>query len=101
MPIRPVSYWHETVDLSHPRPALHGTIDADVAIIGGGYCGLSTALYLKRAQPGLRVVVLERAVCGYGASGRNGGFAMTLFGLTMELVKLRFGEQAVREAQEV
>jgi glycine/D-amino acid oxidase-like deaminating enzyme len=98
--IHTISYWHETVDLSAPRPALSGTVDADVAIIGGGYCGLSTAWYLKRAQPGLRVVVLEREVCGYGASGRNGGFAMTLFGLTMELVKRRFGSAAVREAQD-
>jgi glycine/D-amino acid oxidase-like deaminating enzyme len=95
-----VSFWHETVDLTQPRPALAGPVDVDVAIIGGGFCGLSTALYLKRAQPGLRVAVLEQRVCGYGASGRNGGFAMTLFGLTMEILKLRFGATAVREAQD-
>lgn len=94
-----VGYWHETVDLSNPNPALDGTIEADVAVIGGGYAGLSTAYELKQAQPGLHVSVLESEVCGYGASGRNGGFAMTLFGLTMELVKLRFGREAVREAQ--
>src|SRR5436305_7370771 len=100
MPIRPASYWQETVDLSPPRPSLEGTVEADVTIIGGGYCGLSTALYLKRARPDLRVVLLERAVCGWGASGRNGGFAMTRFGLIMELVRRRFGEAAVREAQD-
>src|SRR5436305_14980720 len=101
MPIRPASYWQETVDLSPPRPSLEGTVEANVTTIGGGYCGLSTALYLKRARPDLRVVLLERAVCGWGASGRNGGFAMTLFGLTVELVKLRFGAASIREPQPV
>lgn len=99
MPTNTVGFWHETVDFSRPNPPLIGTTAADVAIIGGGYAGLSTALELKRAEPGLRVVLLESHLCGYGASGRNGGFAMTLFGLTMELVKLRFGREAVREAQ--
>lgn len=99
MPAHPVSFWHEIVAPSQPSPPLSGTVQADVAIIGGGYAGLSTAFELKRAQPGLQVVLLEADVCGYGASGRNGGFAMTLFGLTMELLKLRFGRGAVREAQ--
>ncbi|HBY93832.1 MAG TPA: oxidoreductase [Chloroflexi bacterium] len=99
MPTHTVGFWHETVDFSRPNPPLIGTTDADVAIIGGGYTGLSTALELKRAEPGLRVALLESHLCGYGASGRNGGFAMALFGLTMELVKLRFGHEAVHEAQ--
>ena len=57
-----------------PRPALPGPVDADVAIVGAGYTGLWTAYYLRRADPGLRVVVLEREVAGFGASGRNGGW---------------------------
>ena len=56
------------------RPALPGPLDCDVAIVGAGYTGLWTAYYLKRADPGLRVVVLEREFAGYGASGRNGGW---------------------------
>jgi glycine/D-amino acid oxidase-like deaminating enzyme len=56
------------------RPALPGSLDCDVAIVGAGYTGLWTAYYLKRADPGLRVVVLEREFAGYGASGRNGGW---------------------------
>ncbi len=56
------------------RPPLSGPLDCDVAIVGAGYTGLWTAYYLKRADPGLRVVVLEREFAGYGASGRNGGW---------------------------
>ena len=50
--------------------------DADVAIIGGGFSGLWTAYYLIRADPSLRVTVIERDYCGFGASGRNGGWAV-------------------------
>ncbi len=50
--------------------------DADVAIIGGGFSGLWTAYYLIRADPTLRVTVIEREFCGFGASGRNGGWAV-------------------------
>jgi glycine/D-amino acid oxidase-like deaminating enzyme len=56
------------------RPALPGPLECDVAVVGAGYTGLWTAYYLKRAAPGLRVVVLEREFAGYGASGRNGGW---------------------------
>jgi glycine/D-amino acid oxidase-like deaminating enzyme len=45
-----------------------------VAIVGAGYTGLWTAYYLKRARPTLEIVVLERELAGYGASGRNGGW---------------------------
>lgn len=45
-----------------------------MAIVGGGYTGLWTAYYLKRAQPDLRIVVLEQRFAGFGASGRNGGW---------------------------
>ncbi len=57
-----------------PAPALDRDIDADVIVIGGGYTGLWTAWQLVRESPGIRVVVLERDQCGFGPSGRNGGF---------------------------
>lgn len=57
---------------------------ADVVIIGGGYTGLWTALHLLREQPGLDVVVLERTTVGFGASGRNGGWASALFPTSLD-----------------
>ncbi|MFF1797226.1 NAD(P)/FAD-dependent oxidoreductase, partial [Kitasatospora sp. NPDC058263] len=69
-----VSFWYAQTGLPEPRPALPGDADADVCIVGGGYTGLWTAYYLKKADPGLRITVLERRFCGYGASGRNGGW---------------------------
>ena len=73
-------------------------IDVDVAIVGGGFTGLSTAYHLKKAEPGLRIAILESEVIGFGASGRNGGFNMTLFGLTLGITALRFGKRKAREA---
>src|SRR6478736_2326643 len=55
-------------------PALRGTTAADLAVIGGGYCGLWTAVLAKRRNPGARVVLLEANTIGWAASGRNGGF---------------------------
>jgi glycine/D-amino acid oxidase-like deaminating enzyme len=50
-----------------------------VAIVGGGFTGLWTARELKRREPDLRICVLEKSVCGFGASGRNGGWASAIF----------------------
>ena len=58
-----------------PRPALDGDVQCDVAIVGGGFTGLWTAFHLTELDPTLRITVLEREVCGFGASGRNGGWA--------------------------
>jgi glycine/D-amino acid oxidase-like deaminating enzyme len=83
MAVTPLSYWHDSLsdgdDLT-PRPALPGDRDADVAIVGAGFTGLWTAHSLLRADPGLRVVVLEREVAGFGASGRNGGWCVGDYG---------------------
>jgi glycine/D-amino acid oxidase-like deaminating enzyme len=57
-----------------PAAALSGDATADVAIVGGGYTGLWTALALRERQPDLRITVLEAEICGHGPSGRNGGF---------------------------
>ncbi|RYE75667.1 MAG: FAD-dependent oxidoreductase, partial [Hyphomicrobiales bacterium] len=58
-----------------PSPSLSGEITADVAIVGGGFTGLWTALALRERAPGLSVVLIEAALCGSGASGKNGGKA--------------------------
>ncbi|MFD9301618.1 NAD(P)/FAD-dependent oxidoreductase [Streptomyces sp. NPDC060048] len=72
-----ISFWHATDDTASSRPPrapLTGDATADVVIVGGGYTGLWTAYYLKSAAPDLHVTVLEQKFCGYGASGRNGGW---------------------------
>jgi glycine/D-amino acid oxidase-like deaminating enzyme len=70
-----VSYWWRALGGFPPRrPSLPGPAEADVCVVGGGYTGLWTAYYLAGLRPGLRIVVLEAAFAGYGASGRNGGW---------------------------
>ena len=71
------SMWLDTYPGSlEPRPPLEGDTDTDVAIVGGGFTGLWTAYYLRQLDPTLRVTVIERDVCGFGASGRNGGWVI-------------------------
>src|SRR5215217_9291878 len=74
------SYWLETSgdDLT-PRPPLDGSIDVDVAILGAGFTGLWTAYCLLRRDPSLSVLVVEREIAGFGASGRNGGWCVADF----------------------
>jgi len=69
--------WTDRLDPAPtPRTPLAANINVDVAIIGGGFSGLWTAYYLIRQDPQLRVAILEREFCGFGASGRNGGWAV-------------------------
>ena len=92
-------WWRSLGGLPSPRPALTGPAEADVAIVGGGYTGLWTALYVKRARPGWRVVVLEREVAGFGASGRNGGWLSGLLGGSRERWEAAHGRDTVVRAQ--
>lgn len=94
---REKSYWLSSSEYS-PNLPLEGDLSVDVAIVGGGFTGLSAAYHLKTAEPGLNVALLESQVVGFGASGRNGGFSVTLFGLTMSVTALRFGKAKAKEA---
>jgi glycine/D-amino acid oxidase-like deaminating enzyme len=76
---RELSFWHETAGDLAPRAGLDGDAETDVAIVGGGLTGLWTAWYLLERDPRLRVVVLEKEIAGFGASGRNGGWCSALF----------------------
>ncbi len=91
------SYWMTTREYA-PGDPLQGDIEVDVAIVGGGFTGLSSAYHIKKAEPNLKVALLESEVIGFGASGRNGGFNMTLFGLTLSITALRFSKQKAKEA---
>jgi glycine/D-amino acid oxidase-like deaminating enzyme len=93
-----VSYWLESSgdDLS-PRPSLDASKTADVAILGGGYTGLWTAYYLLRRHPGLHVVVLEREICGFGASGRNGAWCAPGLNITLRRLERLHGHAAARQ----
>jgi gamma-glutamylputrescine oxidase len=71
------------------RPSLPGDLAADVAVVGGGYTGLSAALALRRA--GVDVVVLERDFAGFGASGRNAGHLTPTIGKDLPTLLMLFG----------
>jgi glycine/D-amino acid oxidase-like deaminating enzyme len=70
----------------------------DVAIVGAGYTGLWTAYYLKQAEPGLRIAILEARTAGFGASGRNGGWCSALYPVSLARLSREHGRaQAVRQ----
>jgi glycine/D-amino acid oxidase-like deaminating enzyme len=82
-------WWLEEAGTVEPRPALDGSIDADVVVIGGGYTGMWTAWHLLDA--GATVALLEGDICGHGPSGRNGGFCESMW-LSAPSLRDRFGD---------
>ncbi|QEV73286.1 FAD-dependent oxidoreductase [Streptomyces chartreusis] len=91
-----ISFWYADDGLPAAREPLGGDASADVVIVGGGYTGLWTAYYLKQAVPFLRITVLEQKFCGYGASGRNGGWLYNGIAGRDRYAKLHGHEAAVR-----
>jgi glycine/D-amino acid oxidase-like deaminating enzyme len=98
LPDSPLSLWLDTYGEYQPQPSLEGETVVDVAIIGGGFTGVMTAYELKRAEPSLRVALLEAKTIGYGASGRNGSFAMTVVGLGFGVAPLLMGAERFKAA---
>ncbi|HUY42440.1 MAG TPA: FAD-dependent oxidoreductase [Acidimicrobiales bacterium] len=91
----PASLWWSTLDEPvSARASLRADIDVDVAIVGGGFTGLWSARELLRRDPSLRVAVLEREVCGFGASGRNGGWASALYPLSDAVLRRHYGDES-------
>jgi glycine/D-amino acid oxidase-like deaminating enzyme len=70
----PRSFWQASHEVS---PALAGSVEADLCIVGGGFTGLWAALHAKAGDPAREVVLLEAETIGFGASGRNGGFCVS------------------------
>lgn len=67
------SFWLQSIGADAETLPLQDSADCDVAIVGGGYAGLWTALRIKEQSPQTRITILEADFCGSGASGRNGG----------------------------
>lgn len=82
------------VDPPQATPALQADCEADVAIVGAGFTGLSSALALRRE--GLDVVVLEAKTAGFGASGRNAGHLTPTIGKDLPTLCLMYGQPRVR-----
>jgi len=92
---RSLSLWHDTLedDLT-PRSPLDAkdlSTHWDVTIMGAGYTGLWTALGLLKEQPNLKVLILDKDIAGFGASGRNGGWCSTLFPTSTRSLITRHG----------
>jgi glycine/D-amino acid oxidase-like deaminating enzyme len=90
-----VSYWYSSIGLPAPRAPLPGAHEADVCIVGAGFTGLWTAYYLKREQPDLRIVILEKEFAGFGASGRNGGWLSSELAVSRDAYAATHGRQSV------
>lgn len=97
-----LAWWQHDVraSLGTPlQPPLAGTYTVDVAIIGGGFTGLWTALTLKQRQPNLKLAILESYRCGDGASSRNGGNVHGYWGALPTLISIVGADKSVEAAR--
>ncbi len=96
------NFWFDSAGLyDEPLNApLKSRIKADVAVVGGGFTGLSSAYHLSRKFPDKKIVLLESAYCGYGASGRNGGMAIP-YHPEIYYIAEKQGAEAARKFKEV
>lgn len=85
----PQSYYAASTNPVPQRPALQGEVETDVCIIGAGYTGLSTALFLL--ENGFKVSIVEAAKVGFGASGRNGGQIVNSYSRDIDVIERTVG----------
>lgn len=90
----PPSYYAASAMPTPERPPLQGAHETDVCVIGAGYTGISTALFLL--EHGFRVTVLEAAKVGFGASGRNGGQIVNSYSRDLDVIEKQVGPQQAR-----
>ncbi len=93
--VLPASYYVASADIPPERPALDGEVICDLAVIGAGYTGLSTALHA--AKKGLDVIVIDAHRVGFGASGRNGGQVGTGWNKDQHWLEKRVGRDDARK----
>lgn len=91
--------WLDQLGSISRRASLDGDTDVDVAIVGGGFSGLWTAYYLAQLDPTLRLLVIEKDFCGFGASGRNGGWAVGELASPVDAYAKRSSLDAARRQQ--
>jgi glycine/D-amino acid oxidase-like deaminating enzyme len=84
-------YWLEEAGAVGQLPELVGDVSADVLVVGGGYTGMWAAWHIKELEPNASVVLLESKVCGFGPSGRNGGFCNVLW-FSLPNMRARWGD---------
>ena len=87
----PPSYYAASRNIIRDTKKLEGEVSADIVVVGAGYSGLSCALHL--AEHGFKVVVLEAAEVGWGASGRNGGQVVNGLNASLATIGRRYGEK--------
>ena len=88
------SYYAATASREHSFPSLQADVDCDVAVVGGGFAGLSAAIEL--AERGYRVVLLEARQIGWGASGRNGGQVIAGLACDQTIIEEQLGTEVSR-----
>ena len=88
------SYYAASANASPDRPALQGNHETDVCVIGAGYTGVSTALFLL--EQGFKVTILEAARVGFGASGRNGGQIVNSYSRDIDVIERNVGPEQAR-----
>lgn len=88
------SYYAASANPTPDRPALQGSHETDVCVIGAGYTGVSTALFLL--EQGFRVTILEAARVGFGASGRNGGQIVNSYSRDIDVIERNVGPEQAR-----
>ena len=94
------SFWLAHAGDYEPSPPLQGQVDVDVAIIGGGFTGLSTAYHARKTDPSVSVAVLEAECVAFGASGRTSGWVVPTSILDPELAALLYSKEQIRELQD-
>ncbi|HEV7305354.1 FAD-binding oxidoreductase [Ensifer sp.] len=90
----PTSYYAASRNIIRTPVRLQGRVETDICVVGAGYSGMSTAIHL--AEKGYKVVVVEGAQIGWGASGRNGGQVVNGLNASLSTIQRRYGDEAAR-----
>ncbi|QZA77879.1 FAD-binding oxidoreductase [Deefgea tanakiae] len=98
-PVHAPSYYATSAHPQPERPALQHDIQVDVCIIGAGFTGLSAGLHL--AEAGFKVAIIESALVGWGASGRNGGQIVNSYSRDMDVIERQYGNKTAQALGEM